>query len=378
MRQIRPRRSASLASVLLAASLTLAACGSGDSSAGDDDTTGASADTAAAQAVIAPYTGQPSKFPIDTPLAASPAGKKIAYMDCGTPVCALFFTLAEPAAKALGMELTKIDTGLSADSVNTAFSTAVEGGYDGVFVPAIPPSLWKSGLEKLNEADIPVVTTGVTGGDASKIDVMQVSDTAVERAGQILAAQVVAEHGDDTNVVFYTTPEIAFIPVLEKAFIAEVGKLCPNCEARTADIPAAQLGTQAPATVVNDLQGHPDTTTAVFGTAEQAYGLPQALKTAGLDIDTIANFPDPQTLQSIKDGDLSAGLGLDLPVVAWTLMDSLARLTTGEDPAAGAVADEPPMQILTADDLTGDVSHGWTGYPDFADRFMALWGPALS
>jgi ribose transport system substrate-binding protein len=54
-------------------------------------------------------------------------------------------------------------------------------------------------------------------------------------------------------------------------------------------------------------------------------------------------------------------------------MDSLARLTTGERAAPGAVADIPPMQLLTAKDLQGDVSKGWSGYPDFAARFTKLW-----
>ena len=70
------------------------------------------------------------------------------------------------------------------------------------------------------------------------------------------------------------------------------------------------------------------------------------------------------------------GFGLDLPVIAWTVADSLARMTTGQQPDPGAVEDIAPRQLLTAADLKGDVSRGWTGYPDFADRFMALWSQA--
>ena len=196
--------------------LALAACGSSDS-AGDGDSADNSADTAAAEALIAPYTGQPSDFPITTPLTASPKGKKVAYMDCGTPICALFYDIAQPAAQALGMTLTRIDTGQAADTVSTAFDTAVSGGYDGVFVPAIPPALWERGLDALNKAGIPVVTTGVTGGDPSKIAVMQVSDKNVTEAGKLLAAKVVAEHGADVNAVLYQTPELPFTGLLVRA-----------------------------------------------------------------------------------------------------------------------------------------------------------------
>lgn len=351
----------------------LAACGSNSSSgsSGGSGSSGA-ADTATARKLIAPYSGQPSRFPVDTALPKSARGKRLAYVDCGTPVCALFYTLAAPAAKELGMSLTRIRANLTADSVRTAFDTVVSGKYDGVFLAAIQPSLWEKGLKELNAARVPVVTSGITGGDADRIAVMQASDKAIERAGQILAGYAVAQQGDKTDAVFYNTPEISFIPVMRDAFVKEVKRLCPGCKARSADLPAAQL-TQAPATVVNDLQAHPSTTIAVFSTSEQTFGTAQAMKTAGIKIKTIANFPDPQTLQSVKRGDLGAALGIDLPVIAWTAMDSLARLATGGPAAPGAVADIPPMQLLTAKDLQGDVSRGWSGYPDFAARFTKLW-----
>ena len=358
--------------------LLLSACGSGDDDSGStaDSSGGGSADVAAAKEFIADYVGQPSPFPIDTPLAKSPAGKRIAYMDCGTPICGLFYQLAQPPAEALGMELTRIDTGLSADTVATAFDTVVSGGYDGVFVPAIPTQLWESGLDALAEAGIPVATSGVVGGDPAKIGVRQVSEIQAKTAGELLAAYVVAENGDDTNAVVYQTPELQFTSVIWDAFEGKMKELCGGCSVRTADVPAATFGTRSPSVIVDDLQAHPDTKTVVFAIAEQAGGLPAALDTAGLDVETIGNSPDPAALEQIQSGDMAAGLGLDLPVVAWTVVDSLARLTTGQEPAPGAVADQPPMQFLTAEELKGDVSQGWTGYPDFAERFTALWKSA--
>ncbi len=49
---------------------------------------------------------------METPLVTKPTGERIAYVDCGTPVCALFYTLAEPAAAALGMEIERIKPAL--------------------------------------------------------------------------------------------------------------------------------------------------------------------------------------------------------------------------------------------------------------------------
>lgn len=360
--------------------LVLPALLAGCSGTSDDgpNTSAAPADVAAAQSAIGPYLDKPTPFPIDTPLVKRPAGKRIAFMDCGSAICGVFAALAQPAAKQLGMELTPIKAGLSADSVNAAFDTVVQADYDGVFVPAIQPSLWKRGLDQLEEAGIPVVTAGVVGVDPTKVELSQVSDTMIDRTAKLLAAYVVAKQGDEAKVVFYVTPEVAFNPVLGDAFTTEFARLCPRCSTRTVKVPAAALGTQAPTIISDDLQAHPDTSAAVFAQSEATAGLPQALKTAGIsdDLLTMGVFPDPSTLQLIKTGQIDVGLGFDAPVVAWTEMDSLARLTTGQPVAPGAAADTPPQQFLTQAALTGDVSRGWVAYPDFQKRFEALWSQA--
>ena len=373
----RRRRRASAGGVACVAALALlSACG-GEADSGADPAA-APADVAAAQAAIEPYLGQPTPFPIDTPLTARPTGARVAFMDCGSAICGVFAALAAPAAEELGMEFTAIDAGLTADSVSAAFDTVVQAGYDGVFVPAIQPSLWQRGLDQLEEAGIPVVTAGVVGIDSSRVAMSQVSDSMIDRTATLLASYVVAKQGDDAHVVFYVTPEVAFNPVLEAGFTAEVERLCPRCSVRTTKVPAAALGNQAPTIISDDLQANPDTTAAVFAQSEATGGLPQALRTAGIrdDLLTIGVFPDPSTLQLIQTGQIDVGLGFDAPVVAWTAMDSLARLSTGQPVAPGALADTPPQQFLTKDVLTGDVSRGWAAYPDFRQRFEALWAQA--
>jgi ribose transport system substrate-binding protein len=370
----------------LAGALLLAACSSSSapgsaSTSGSPSTSGSTsasssgADVAAAQAAIAPYVGQPSKFPIDTPLAKKPTGKRIAYLDCGTPICGLFSQLAQPAFKQLGMTLTTIKAGLKPDTVQAAFDTVVQDKYDGVFVPAIPPELWTRGLQALKTAGIPIVTTGVVNADAY-VKVQQAGTVNSTRSGALMADWVVVKHGAASNVVLYYTPELAFQSVIKDAFLAEMTKVCSACTVRTVPISVTTFGTTAPNTVVSDLQAHPSTKTAVFGIGEETPGLPAALKTAGITIESVVNSPDPANLEEIKKGDFTVGLGLDLPVISWTAADTLARQVTGADPAPGAVADIPPQQFLGASDLQFDVSQGWTAYPDFAKRFATLWASA--
>jgi ribose transport system substrate-binding protein len=277
--------------VALVGALGLSACSSSSSTSASSSAspTAAPADVATAKAAVAAYIGQPSAFPIDTPLTKKPTGKRIAYLDCGTPICGLFFVLAAPPMKALGMTLTSIKAGLAADTVQAAFDAVVQGKYDGVFVPAIPPALWKRGLQQLQAAHIPVVTSGVAGADPAAVPVQQVGTIMDNHTGQLLADQVIAEHGDQTNVVLYYTPELDFTNLIQQAFVKEMTKLCPNCKARVAKIPVTTFGTTAPSLVVNDLQANPATKTAIFGIGEQTPGLPAAMKTAGLSLETIVN-----------------------------------------------------------------------------------------
>src|SRR4051812_19773600 len=113
------------AAAAVAAALLAAGCGSSsDSSSTSSTPSGASgasgssgkADQAAAKQNLAPYTGKPSAFPVDTPLPKPlPAGTKLGFLQCVTPVCGIFASALEPAAKTLGAELDIVKAGASAD-----------------------------------------------------------------------------------------------------------------------------------------------------------------------------------------------------------------------------------------------------------------------
>lgn len=370
----RPRKVAA-AGLTLALALGLAACAPTGSTQPTESA--GTADTARASELASNFVGSPSEFPVSTPLAKSPAGARIAFMDCGTPICGLFFSLIEAPAAALGLEVVRLDAGQAADTVSAAFDTAVNGGFDGVFVPGIDPALWQKGLDDLTAAGIPVVTTGSTGGDDVKIALRQVSERAIARAADAMAGYVVAEHGADVNVVVYQTPELNFTTLFAERFDATLKELCPGCVDRFVDIPAATLGNRAATIVSDDLQAHPETATALFTVGEQANGLSAALATAGIDDREIIVFiPTPDTLQQAKEGLVDSVLGLDLAIIAWTTVDTLAKLITGQPVDDFTRGDNPVMQFLTADELPADVSLGWTGYPDFPDRFLALWADA--
>lgn len=359
------------------AALALVACGSDDdtgTNTNDDSST--SSGVKAAQAAIKPYLDTPSPFPVTEPLREVPTGARIAFVDCGTPTCALLWTLVQAAGKTMGVDLTRVKAGQSADTVRSAFDTVVSQQPDGVIVTSIDPRLWQAQLEELQDADIPIVTTGIVDAADYGIESPQYARPESKRDGALLADYVAANFGSDANVALYKVPELSFTRVVAEAFTTELERVCPDCSVRTVDIPAATLGNTAPSRIVSDLQANSDTSVAAFTVDEIQTGLPAAMNAAGIEVETIGNGPGPTNLQYIKDGQEKAGLGVDIPVLAWTAVDQVAREITGQkltgDQAKGLTA----IQFLTRKDIVFDPSNGWSGYPDFAKRFAKLWGVA--
>jgi ribose transport system substrate-binding protein len=327
---------------------------------------------AAARKAIAPYTGHPSPFPVTEPLGKRlPAGKKFVYLQCATPICALFGTLVKPAVAALRGKLTVINSGSSASTLQAASGSALAIKPAAVLIPAYNPADFGPALKKFKQANIKTTSVGVINGKKYGIDYGVGGLASIQLAGRLLADWVIVNKGPKANVVFYNVPELDFTAPMQAAFKAELAKNCPSCTFRAAPISVVTIGNSAPQAVVNDIRSHSGTNTAVFATEEAATGLPAALKVAGLTPTTVGFAPSPVNLQDIKDGKLTAGLGLDVPVQQWTQVDAAARLILGEKipPTEGNI----PLEFLTKKQITFDPSKGWTGYPDFAKRFVKLW-----
>jgi ribose transport system substrate-binding protein len=365
-----------LTAAAVASVIALAACGSGGD--GDDqEITRGSADVAAAQNVLAPYTGKPSAFPVDQPLREKPpAGTTVAYLQCVTPVCGLFGEIIPAAAKTMGVELTIVKAGASADSLQAAADSIIARKPTAVVIPAVEPSTISPQLSKLDASKTPVSANGIMNPERYGIGADQFNNAAALQAGKILAAWVVKTKGDEADAVFYKTPELSFNAFIEQGFKEELSALCHSCKVRSVVVPVSTIGNNAPARVVSDLQSNPKTNVAVFGTLEAAVGLPAAMRTAGLDTTVTGFGPNPSNLQDIESGGITSGLGLDFPVMVWTQLDAAMRLATGQPLTDGEKAGIPPLQMLEGKDITFDPSKGFSGYPDFAQRFGRLWaGP---
>jgi ribose transport system substrate-binding protein len=383
-RQRRPGARAKLALILavsLAAGLMLAACGGGSSdsspstSSSTNGSEGGSSEGAAAKKAVASYIGKPSAFPVTEMLKELPKGATVAYVEAtGTAVGALFWEVLQPAGQVMGVKLLRIKAGLSADTVTSAFDSLLAQKPDAVIVTAIPIQLWQNQLKELQKDEIPVVTTGVTGTEPFGIEAPQAAEASSTLGGKLMANYVIGEMNPEANVAVYETPELPFTTIVAKEFVNELGSICASCSVRTVKIPIAEIGSTAPNTIVSDLQAHPDTTVAVFADNEISVGSPTAIKSAGVDVETLGYAPAPTELQYIKEGKQTAGLAVDLPVLIWTTLDQAARELTGQELSGPEGEGLAVTQFLTKEDITFDPSKGWTGYPDFGEKFAKLWG----
>ena len=335
---------------------------------------GATTAEGVAKANLAPYTGHPSAFPVDKPLMHKPAaGTTFSYLQCVTPICALFGNILKGPTGALGVKLTVTKAGASAQSLQTAMSSIIAGKPAAVLIPAADPVQFRQGMSDLASNSIPVISQGVV--DTAQFPAIKASilgQKATTLAGKLLADWVFLRNGDKPSV-FYAVPELSFSSYIQSGYKDEMAARCPSCAVRYEKLPIATLGNTAPTTVTSDLQRHPETKTVVFASEEAAGGLPAALKVAGITVDTVGFAPDPAVLGYIKAGQITAGLGYDVVTSTWVQVDEAARLIAHEPLTTAEAADENVMQMLEKSDITFDPSHGYSGYPDVGARFGKLW-----
>jgi ribose transport system substrate-binding protein len=371
----------------LGVALSLTACGGGGSSSGSSGssaaTTGESgsspaseeSSTASAEAVIKPYTGQPSPFPVTEELKEVPKGATIDYVSCSAPICPVIGQYVEEAAKTMGVNVTQVKAGSAANTVSAAYDTVVAQKPDAVIAVASEMELWNKQLKQLQEADIPVVTSGITGAEEYGIKSPQQSNVAAELGGELMANYVAAKMNPESNIAVYEITQLPFAPIVTESFVKEAEKVCPKCSVRAVPISVTEIGNTAPSTIVSDLQAHPETTLAVFSADEAQLGLPAALKAAGITVETIGYAPATYNVQYLKEGSETAVLETDVPVLAWTLLDQAAREIVGQELTGPQAEGLPVDEFLTKEDkFTSDPNKSWTGYPDYVEKFAKSWG----
>lgn len=356
---------------LLATGVLLGGCGSSTSHH-------ASANVTAAKAALGPYTGKPQSFPVSAPLARRPAGARVAVMDCGTSVCGLLYNLMVPAARTMGVQLIRYKAGPSVQDVRTAFTAMLAQKPSGVIILPVDLSLVASQLKTLRADKIPVVASGndIPNPQAYGVGAQQAGRPWAQADGRLMAAWAVSAKGGSANVLLENVPGLTFNPALRSAFLSEMRQLCPTCTVQQINIPVTALGTTASSQAVAFLQAHPGVNVVAAASAEAFYGLPTALKAAGIHADLVGNAPAPLNFEDLAHGAEQAGIATDWNMQVWTDIDAIARLITKQAVSPTEASGMSPVQVVTQKDITFNPAVGWTEYADYRQRFEQLWGVA--
>jgi ABC-type sugar transport system substrate-binding protein len=376
-----------LAVAASAATAVLFSAGCGSDSSDDGSTGDASGggggsgvDVAAAQATIDPLTKPATDFPITEPLAARPeAGTTIAFLDLGTPVTAQAYDSLSEAAEAAGVELQRVQTGQSPQEINAAMNSLVESKPDAVIDIAVDPALFTPQLEALQDQGTVFIASSITNGEEFGFDDSQIFSgvTGGKNNGRLVASALLAEtNGEATELVFYQVPEVPFTPLILEGAQEQLDEQCPDCTLRVVDIPISEVGSTASRTVVSDLQAHPETQAFIASIDELQIGLPAAMDVAGMDVPGVGNGGSPINIQQVAEGQELATLASDINMVVWSAMDQALRGLAGEDYDYSPLYAEPNpalVQIFTEDNVPSDPNAGYVAFPDYKERFTALW-----
>lgn len=385
-----PHRRLAAGVAALATATALAGCASGDADAGDADAASDSefgecaeapvdgVDLDAALALVDTYQQPADGLAVTEPLA-EPIDPEttLAFVDIGTVVSAMMWDYVDEAATTAGIDVTHVEAGTDAQSINAAFDSVVQSPPDILLAPTIDPTFWTDQLAALQDAGTTIVSAAITNAeDFGLQDGYGGHGASIENGAVLAAAAITMTCGQSTDFVFYNIPEFAFSQVQLESAQATLDELCDGqCDLRVVDIPVAQMATGGPDAVVSDLQAHPETAAFITPADELQVGLPAKQELAGLDVPGLGQSSTPPNIQQITDGTQAGGFAVDLRMFMWLIVDQGLRIDQGmEYPEPDWASVNPQLSTILTQDNAEIALDGYIAVDDYQQQFAALWG----
>lgn len=324
--------------------------------------------------ILARYLLPPDDLSLPTaPLSARPDGKTVMYLYLGLPVPTLLADEMQVAASELGVDLVSVQFASCGEEFTAAFDRAVTEQPDGVMFGSCPPDAVTEQINELQANGIPVVAHGVATTPDADFPVIAGAET-FQLNGDLAGRFIAAESEEPEDVLLVGLPTVAvlsdnFGPALE----ASLAEVCPECNLVREDVTPQLIGQgQVPGLITNALQANPDIQWVVFEGASSARGVPEALDSAGIDVDIITLGGESVNWQYMRDGEQTADLANPLGMVVWRTMDLMARQLAGDDVTAEQQL-VSPTQILLPDTVPGPDNGPFWQPGDYQSEFKALW-----
>lgn len=365
--------------VLTVVGLIAAACGSSsdDDSSGTPSSNGSGSGSAAvsdAAKVAAAAEVRPTKILVDTPsTAAVPAGKSVYWIQCSIPACAQLGVALQDGADALGWQLKIIDGGITPETIKAAWEIAARDKPDAVVASGFPHSVYQQELDSLLAAKVPVVNVDITDPPLPGEHIVQGEADYVAN-GALAANWVLAEGGDQANVLAVTSSAFPVVGARAQGFQDELAEICPDCKVEVMEASPADIGGVLPTNIVGTLQANPDIEYIQLGVGDMATGLTSALESAGLGdkIKIILADMNPALHQDIERGSaLKASIMMEAVDMMWQSLDVLLRVFTNQSVAT----DEKPAQLwIVTQESVSSFDEPFPIVADYQAQYKKIWG----
>jgi ribose transport system substrate-binding protein len=375
----KPRRSALIVLATVGLTAVTAACGSSGGGGGAKpaaSTSTSSAGVTAAEAVVSAHLATPSSIGITAKVPGKiPAGKVIAFLDCGTPACHQLYEEFDVAAKYLHWTAKDVNSGDTPEAVTSAWDQLVANPPNAVVTSSQPDTEFATQMAALAKKNVPVVDCCTSNTAHANLKVVSDGLNAVTVQAQLQAAWVVANSKGNASAVWLATPAFPVLAAAQTQFQHYLKQYCSSCGFSALTINVTQIGTSAlPTAIVGFLRAHPTYKYVAAGFDDEFIGLPAALSAAGLSgsVKLIGSDPGATELPYLKSGQEAASVTFPAGSTMFLLADALARTFVGASVAPDAIV--LPRQLVTGSTLPSTTVP--PDIPNYQQQFEALWTPS--
>jgi ribose transport system substrate-binding protein len=373
------RRLSALVAGVASGALLLTACsssGGGQPSGAGNSSGSTSSKYAALTPLVQKLEQRPTSIGITDPIKGTiPAGKTVAFIQCGSPICAHLGDDLVAAGNKVKWKINRINAGLSAETIKAAWDQAVSSKADAVITSGTSRALFEPALAKLKAANIPVID--LTTADLKGNGLTQVYGDGNQYAeqGKNMADYMLVNSGGSTvkelSVTISAYPNITLVADgLKKELKAQ----CQSCSTSTLDVPATSIGSDLPTRVTSYLSSHPDINWVYVGFSDMVTGLPAALSSAGLGkVKIVTLSTNPTIATYMKNGqNLVMATGFDTDELMWRSIDYLARLWTNSSLTQNTDPKTLPTWFVTKDNLPS-ATENFPYVADYQEQYAKLW-----
>jgi len=369
-------RRVALALFAVAVAVVAAGCGSEDdeSTASAGGSGSASAGVAEAKAFMKESMAPPTELGLPPTEKPVPSGKTVTYVHCGVDVCSTIAKAIKNSADILGWETKIVATDGSPASIKAGWGQVVRLKPDAAFGSGAPAAAYAGEIKQLEAAGIPVILLATTDTEGKGITFSEMQLDEVPVVGKQMASWVVSTTNGDANTLYADLPAFPILPPVKEGFEAAYEEWCPDCPYESIDLPITSIGKDAPSRIVSHLRANPDVNTVALGYDGLGFGLPAALKAAGLDdkVQVIGEAPTETNFAYVRNGEQGATVSQAYFEIWANLVDVAARTLT-DQPIDANTEWEVPWFLVTKDNLD-EVGTGFGPVlPDLNQQLEELW-----